>query len=91
MDIVIEILLELYLELMLLIVPEEKRRKRHYVFATIGAIVVTFGVLALGVWGGYMLFKQNRTIGLIPFFIAILLSVIQIALGIVLFVRKNKN
>ena len=91
MDILIEIFIDVYLELMLLIIPEEKRRKRHYVFATIGAIVVTFGILALGVWGGYMLFEQKRAVGVIPFSIAVLLSVAQIATGITIFVKKNKK
>ena len=91
MDILVEIFLELYLELMLLIVPEEKRKKRHYIWATVVAIVVTFGVLSLGVWGGYLIWEKKNLLGILPLTFAIALSVLQIAAGIVLYNKKNKK
>ena len=89
MDIVIEIFLEIYLELMLLIVPEEKRKKRHYIIATVVAIIFTFGILALGFWGVYLLAEEKKLIGLLPLVIAVMLSVAQITAGILIH-RKRK-
>ncbi len=91
MDILVEIFLEIYMELMLLIVPEEKRKKRHYIWATVVAIVVTFGVLSLGVWGGYLIWEKKNLLGILPLTFAIALSVLQITAGIVLYNKKNKK
>ncbi len=89
MEIVIEILLELYMELMLLIIPEEKRGKKHYIFATIVASVFTLGILALGVWGIVWIVEEKNTWGWLPLSVAITLSLVQIISGIVLCVRKH--
>ena len=91
MDILVEIFLEIYMDLMLLIVPERKRQKRHYILATVVAIFVTFGLLSLGVWGVYLLWEKQELLGILPLAVAIVLSVLQIATGIVLYNKKNKK
>lgn len=91
MELLFEILIEIYMELMMLIIPEEKRGKRHYRIATIIAIVCTLGVMALGVWGIVLIVDKQNLLGILPLTVAILLSVMQIVLGIILFIKRNKN
>ena len=91
MDIVIEILIEIYLELMFLIIPEEKRSKKHLIVTKMIAIICTLGVVALGVWGIVWIAEYHNLWGILPLSVACVLSVAQITLGIVLFVRRNKN
>ena len=89
MEIVLEILLELYLELMTWIIPDkcDKKQKR---LATAIAITVVLGVIALAIWGVVLIADGNNMLGIIPLSIAILLSVIQIAAGIVAVVKRGK-
>ncbi len=91
MEILFEILIEIYMECMFLIVPEERRGRRHYVWTKVLAIVLTLGIMALGVWGGVMIFEEKNGLGWIPFSIAALLSILQITLGIVLHIRRYKK
>ena len=91
MELLFEILIEIYMELMMLIIPEEKRGKRHYRIATVIAIVCTLGVMALGVWGIVLIVDKQNLLGILPLTVAILLSVMQIVLGIILFIKRNKN
>ena len=91
MELLFEILIEIYMEMMMLIIPEEKRGKRHYRIATIIAIVCTLGVMALGVWGIVLIVDKQNLLGILPLTVAILLSVMQIVLGIILFIKRNKN
>ena len=91
MDIAIEIFLEVYMELMLLLVPEEKRKKRHYVLASVVAILFSFGILALGFWGIYLLWEEKNMLGILPLTFAILCSIAQITAGIVLHVKKKRK
>ena len=51
MDIVIEILLEIYMELMFLVIPENNATKKHIWIAKITAILVVLGIFALVIWG----------------------------------------
>ena len=88
MDILIEILLEVYMELMLLIVPEKNITKKHIIIAKIIAICVLIGLFALVLLGVYLIAEKNRLIGILPIAIAVIISVAQILLGIVFY---NKN
>ena len=90
MDILIEILLEVYMELMFLIVPEDKRRKKHRIIAMVVAIVMTFGLMALAFWGVCLIAEQKK-LGLIPLIIAIVLSLAQIVSGILLYNYRQKR
>ncbi len=91
MDILIEILLDIYMECMFLIIPEERCSKRRRVLMKGIAILCTLGILALGVWGAVWVFDDKKPWGWLPLGIAILLSVIQITAGIALFIRKNRK
>ncbi len=91
MEILIEILLEIYMECMFLIIPEGKRGKKHYIWAKIIAVVCTLGILALGVWGLVWVIDARNPWGWLPLGAAILLSVLQIGLGIALVIKKYKK
>ena len=89
MELLIEILLEVYMELMFLIVPEDKRRKKHRIITVIIAIVITFGFIALGVWGVYLIADKKNLWGILPLAVAILLSIAQITAGIILWIKNG--
>ena len=87
MDIIVEILLEVYMELMMLIVPEKSEKKRKTI-ATILALIVLALVFALVIWGCILVFDYGNLYGIIPLSFAIIISIVQISFGIV---RFNKN
>ena len=89
MELLIEILLEVYMELMFLIVPEDKRRKKHRIITAIIAIVITFGLIALGVWGVYLIADKKNLWGILSLAVAILLSIAQITAGIILWIKNG--
>lgn len=89
MDIVIEIFLEIYMDLMTLIVPEKNITKKHKVLAWILAIGVLVGVCALVIWGLSLIIDKNNFLGLIPLAFAVLISVAQIVAGIVLYKKRH--
>ena len=88
MDILVEIFLEIYMELMLLVVPEKNISKKHKAIAKIIAIAVLLVVLALAVWGIILIVDYSNLLGIIPLAFAIVISVFQIVFGIVLY-KKN--
>jgi len=88
-DIVIEIFLEIYMDLMTLIVPEKNITKKHKVLAWILAIGVLVGVCALVIWGLSLIIDKNNFLGLIPLAFAVLISVAQIVAGIVLYKKRH--
>ena len=87
MDIVIEILLEIYMELMMLIVPEKYVGKKMKTVATVLAILMLVGVFALAIWGIAWITEGNLW-GIAPLGAAIVISLAQIVAGIVLY-HKN--
>ena len=91
MEILFEILLEVYMELMFLIIPEDKRGRKHRGIAAVVAIVVTLGIMAMAIWGIVWIVEMNNPWGWAPLVIAIVLSVAQITLGILLYTRRNKK
>ena len=91
MELICEILFEVYLELMMLIVPEKKATSKKYrIIAVTIAIIALLGNLALLVWGGVLVFEKQNLLGIIPLVIAIVWSLAQIILGFVLQSRKDK-
>ncbi len=90
MDILFEILIEVYMELMFLIIPEEKRKKKHRIVATLIAILLTVGIMSLGLVGIALLVEQGNSLGWLLVSIAVLLSLAQIICGILLHVRKKR-
>ena len=85
------LMFEVYLELMMLIVPEKKATSKKYrIIAVTIAIIALLGNLALLVWGGVLVFEKQNLLGIIPLVIAIVWSLAQIILGFVLQSRKDK-
>ncbi len=91
MDIIFEILIEVYMELMLLIIPQDKRSKKHYYFAASIAIILTLCIIALGVWGIVLITDYANAWGWLPLSLAILFSLAQIGFGILLYIRRSKR
>lgn len=89
MDILIEILLEVYMELMLLIVPEKNLSKKHILIAKILAVLVLAGVFALVIWGVVLIADYGNMLGVIPITVAGVISLAQIIGGIILYKRNH--
>lgn len=89
MDIVIEILLEIYMELMLLVIPEKNATKKHIWISKITAILVVLGIFALVIWGGVLIVDHNNLWGIFPIAVAVVISLAQIIAGIVLYKKHH--
>ena len=89
MEIVVEILLEVYMELMLLVIPEKNVSKKHIWIAKIVAILVIAGIFALVIWGGVLIADYNNLWGIAPISVAAILSLTQIIAGIILFKKHH--
>ena len=90
MEFIFEILFEVYLELMMQIVPEDKATSKAYrAIAICVALVSMIGILALFIWGYVLAFERHNPIGWIPIVIATILSLTQIVLGLVLSEKKD--
>ena len=89
MDIVIEILLEIYMELMLLMIPEKNASKQHIRIAKIAAILVVAGIFALAIWGSVLIVDYGNLWGLVPIAIAVVVSLAQIIAGIILYKKHH--
>ncbi|MBR2623149.1 MAG: hypothetical protein IKD15_02870 [Clostridia bacterium] len=91
MDILIEILLEVYMDLMLLIIPEDKWGRKYRGVATVIAILSLLGIMAMAIWGIVWIVEKSIPWGWLPLTLAVLLSAVQIGMGIVLYNRKHKK
>lgn len=89
MDIVVEIVLEIYMELMLLIVPEKNITKKHRILARVFAIVELVALAALVIWGVALIVDYQNMLGLIPLAIVLLISVLQVFFGIKLYKKHH--
>ena len=89
MELLAEILFEVYGELMFLIIPEKRMSKKYVIIAKAIAIFVFIGVVALALWGGILIAEYNNLIGILPISIAVVISVAQISAGIVLFKKHH--
>ena len=90
MDILVEMLLEVYMELMLLIVPEKATSRRFVIFAKLFAVLMLVGIFALVIWGCVLIFDYGNMLGVLPISIAALISVFQIVAGIIFHVRQGE-
>ena len=92
MDIIFEIFLEIYGELMMLVIPESKWTKKKGAIALV-AVLNFVGVMALLLWGVVLLTENNEPLGWIPIFFAVVLSAVQIGVGIYRFIQscREKN
>ena len=89
MDFVLELLLEIYMELMLLIVPEKNVSKRHIRIAKIAAVCVLVGLIVLVIWGVSLIVDKQNMLGIVPIVIAIVISLAQIVAGIILYKKHH--
>lgn len=89
MELLAEILFEVYGELMFLIIPEKRMNKKYVIVAKTVAVLVFLGVIALALWGVVLIADYNNLIGIVPISIAALVSLAQIAAGIVLFKKHH--
>ncbi len=88
MDLVFELFFEIYLELMLLIVPEKNASKKYILTAKIIAIAVLIALIALFIWGVVLIEDYNNIWGVFPISIAVVFSLVQVIAGIILY-KKN--
>ena len=84
-----ELLAEVYGELMFLIIPEKRINKKYVIITKAFAVLVFLGVIALALWGIVLISDYNNPIGIVPISIAVLVSLAQIVAGIVLFKRHH--
>ena len=89
MELLTEILFEVYGELMFLIIPKNRMDKKYVMIAKTIAIFVFIGVVAFALWGGILIAEYNNLIGILPISIAVVISVAQISAGIVLFKKHH--
>ena len=83
-----EIFIEVYLELMLLIIPDNKVNKGLQIFAKIFAILMIILLAASLIIGANLIEKGDTAVGITIISIAGALSLAQIILGII-FYKKN--
>ena len=92
MDFIIELLgeifIEFYFELMILIVPDKKISKGWHIAAKVFALLMILGIVAAIVWGIVLIENGNLPLGIGIISAAAVVSLIQITLGIVFY---NKN
>ncbi|MBQ7331326.1 MAG: hypothetical protein IJW94_06010 [Oscillospiraceae bacterium] len=92
MELIFEIIFEVYVELMMYIVPEEKASSKKYrTIVILAATVILLGVFALFIWGCVLISGYNNKLGIIPILIAIVISIIQIIAGFILRDKKSKK
>ena len=92
MEFLLELVFEIYLELMMLVVPEKRTTSKGFrALVTVIAILCLLGILALFVWGGVLVFERKNAWGWIPLVFATLLSLAQIIAGFVLSERKRRS
>ena len=89
MELLVEILFEVYGELMFLIIPEKRMDKKYIIIAKMIAVLVFIGVIALVLWGAILISDYNNLIGIVPISIAAVISLAQIIAGIVLFKKHH--
>ena len=89
MELLMEILLEIYGELMLLIIPEKNMSKKHIRIAKLIAATVILAVFALFIWGMILIMDDGNLWGIAPIAVAAVLSLAQIIAGIVLYKKHH--
>ena len=90
MDILFEVLIEIFMELMLLLVPKERLTKKHRVIALISACIFSIAVLGIFFLGLVLIFECNDMIGFIPVVLAIAITAVQIGFGIRSYFKRKE-
>ena len=83
MELVLEIFLEIYIELMFLIVPEKNVGKKQILIAKIMAVCVLLVFAALVIWGMVLIADYNNMWGIAPIVVVAALSLVQIIVGLI--------
>ncbi len=91
MEIVMEILLEGYMELMLLIVPTKSKSKGMKFLASILAVTMLFGCMALFLFGACLIASEQTGWGTLCILLSILVSFVQIIIGFILWKKRNQT
>lgn len=89
MDMLAEILFEVYGELMFLIIPEKRMNKKYVVLTKMIAVLVFVGVVALVLWGAILISDYQNPMGILPISVAAVISLAQIISGIILFKKHH--
>lgn len=89
MELIGEILIEIYLELMMLVVPETNTSKRAIVLAKVLAIGVIFLAAGLLIGGVFLLTERKTLWGILPIAVAAVISLVQIVLGLWLYKKHH--
>ncbi len=89
MEILAEILFEVYGELMLLIIPEKSTGKAYTFAVKIIAAAVLIGAVALVIWGAVLIMDHGDLLGIIPIAMGALISLAQIIAGIILYNKHH--
>lgn len=88
MELLMEILFDVYGELMFLIIPEKNRSKKIIWISRIIAVAVFLAVVSLGFFGIVLIADYNNLWGILPITVAVIISLSQIIAGIILY-RKH--
>ena len=88
MEFIVELLMEIYLELMLLIVPEKNISKKHRAFVKVLAVCAMLLFIGCAIWGIVLITEYDNLRGIVPLSAAVILSLAQIISGFVLY-KKN--
>ena len=90
MELLFEIMFEIYVELMMYIVPKEKATSKKYkMLAVLFATVVLLGTLSLFIWGCVLIGDYNNKSGVFPIVIAVIISIVQIIAGFIIHGKKS--
>ena len=89
MELLAEILLELYADLVTSVLPEKGGKKRLWI-ARLLAVFAMLGVIALVIWGAVLIGDRGDFRGIIPIAVAVVVALGQIIIGH-LYDKNEKN
>ena len=78
MELLVEILLEIYGELMFLVIPEKAMNKKYVIITKVICALVFLCCIALVFWGVILIFDYNDLFGIVPISIAVVISLTHI-------------
>lgn len=89
MEIILDVFLEIYTELMMFIIPEKKTSSKWFrALVIVVAALAIFGIILLFAWGLSLIQEKNDMRGIIPIVAAVILSIAQIVAGFI--IQKKK-
>ena len=96
MDFLVElfftIIVEGYVELMGMIIPEEKSNNKIVrMWIAIFAVIIMLGLIVMALFGLYFIANDRAVLGWCLFIASIVLSIVQIVFGLILKSRKGAS